>query len=66
MKRNVGGLDRAFRVGFGLTVIGAGVYLKSWWGAFGAIPLLTGIFALCPVYLLFGTSTCEAPPRARA
>jgi hypothetical protein len=64
LKRNVGGFDRGFRVVVGLGVIGAGMYFRSWWGAVGAIPLLTGLFARCPVYLPFGTSTCEERPTA--
>lgn len=57
MKPNVGGIDRAFRIVLGLAVIGAGILLRSWWGALGALPLLTGIVRWCPVYLPFGTST---------
>ncbi len=65
MTPNVGGFDRTFRIVVGLAVIGAGVYFKSWWGALGVIPLLTGTLRICPVYLPFGTSTCEVPPKAR-
>jgi hypothetical protein len=57
MKRNVGGLDRAFRAVFGLAVIGVGVYFKSWWGALGAVPLLTAVFQWCPVYVPSGFSS---------
>lgn len=66
MRPNVGGFDRGFRIVLGLAVIGMGVYFKSWWGALGAIPLLTGTFRWCPVYLPFGTSTCEGTRKARA
>jgi hypothetical protein len=65
MTPNVGGLDRGFRVGLGVVVIGLGVYFKSWWGALGAIPLLTGLFRWCPVYLPSGTSTHRARPTLR-
>jgi hypothetical protein len=65
MNRNVGGLDRGFRVVFGLFVIALGLTYRSWWGALGAVPLLTGIFAWCPVYLPFGTSTRVRENRAR-
>lgn len=57
MIKNVGGLDRAFRIVFGLAVIGLGVFYRSWWGALGLIPLLTGVLRFCPVYLPYGTST---------
>jgi hypothetical protein len=63
MKPNVGGLDRAFRIVLGLVVIGVGVYSKSWWGALGLMPLLTGLLRWCPVYLPFGTTTCASPPK---
>ena len=65
MKPNVGGFDRGFRIVLGLAIIGAGMYFKSWWGALGAIPLLTGALRWCPVYLPLGTSTLEGP-KARA
>jgi hypothetical protein len=57
MKPNVGGIDRGFRIAVGLVVIGIGVYFKSWWGALGVIPLLTGMLRWCPLYLPFGTTT---------
>jgi hypothetical protein len=57
MKPNVGGGDRIFRIVVGFAAIGAGIYFKSWWGALGALPLLTGVFRWCPVYVPFGTST---------
>jgi hypothetical protein len=66
MKRNVGGLDRAFRIALGLVILGLGVYARSWWGALGLLPLLTGVFAWCPVYLPFGMSSCATPSGSRA
>ena len=66
MTPNVGGLDRGFRIGLGLLVIGLGVAFRSWWGALGALPLLTGLVRWCPVYLPFGTSTLNEQPRVRA
>jgi len=59
-------MDRGFRIVLGLLVIGLGVAFKSWWGALGALPLLTGLVRWCPVYVPFGTSTLKARPRARA
>ena len=66
MKKNVGGIDRAFRALFGLGVIAVGVYFKSWWGALGAIPLLTAVFQWCPIYVPFGASTCTQKPTGGA
>lgn len=65
MTRNVGGGDRVFRIVLGVVVIGAGIYYRSWWGALGALPLLTGLFRFCPVYLPLGTSTLEPRPAGR-
>ena len=66
MTRNVGGFDRGFRIAVGLVVIAAGMFTRSWWGALGAIPLLTGFAGWCPVYLPFGASTCAGPAKTRA
>ena len=66
MNPNVGNLDRWFRIALGLVVIGLGIYFKSWWGALGAIPLLTGLVRWCPLYVALRTSTLEAHPKARA
>jgi len=66
MARNVGGLDRAFRIVVGLVAIGAGFYFNSWWGALGFIPLLTGLVSWCPVYVFFRTSTRAASSKAHA
>jgi len=63
MTPNVGGIDRGFRIVLGLLVIGLGMIFKSWWGALGALPLLTGLVRWCPVYVPFGTSTLGSPPK---
>ena len=60
MLRNVGSADRAIRIVAGLGIIGAGMYLGSWWGAVGAVPLLTGLLGRCPPHALFGISTCRS------
>ena len=57
MKKNVGSVDRTLRIVAGLVVIGAGVYFRSWWGAIGAVLLLTAAIGWCPLYLPFGLST---------
>lgn len=56
---NEGTLDRGIRVVAGLillslTVVGP----KSMLGLIGLVPLLTGIVGFCPLYRLFGISTC--------
>lgn len=58
-------IERALRVAVGLVGI-ALVFVgpKSAWGWFGLIPLLTGVAGSCPLYTLFGISTCAKPPAA--
>ena len=57
--KNVGSIDRAIRIADGIVIIGAGVYYQSWWGAIGAVPLLTGLIGWCPPYAIFGWNTCS-------
>ena len=59
MQKSAGSLDRAIRIIAGLGIIAAGIYFGSWWGAIGALPLLTGLAGWCPPYTLFGISTCR-------
>lgn len=59
MKHNVGGIDKKLRIVLGLAIIGAGVMYSSWWGAVGAVPLLTGLMGWCPPYAIMGISTCK-------
>ena len=60
MKCNIGKTDRIIRVLIGLIVVAVGVYLKSWWGAIGLVPLFTAAIGWCGLYTLFGMSTCKA------
>jgi len=57
MKCNVGKTDRIIRVILGTGIIAIGVYLKSWWGAIGIMPIFTAAIGWCPAYLPFGIST---------
>ena len=41
MKCNIGKTDRIVRVSIGLIVIAVGIYLKSWWGVVGLLPIVT-------------------------
>lgn len=57
--RNVGGIDRVIRVVVGLALIGATLAGSiGVWGWIGVIPLLTGLFGVCPAYKLIGLNTC--------
>lgn len=52
-------IERVFRIALGLAVLAlAFVGPKSAWGWLGVVPLLTGILGSCPLYSLFGISTC--------
>ncbi|MBW3020240.1 DUF2892 domain-containing protein [Candidatus Woesearchaeota archaeon] len=57
MECNVGGADRHLRIIFGVLIIGYGMYIGSWLGLIGLIPLLTGITRKCPLYVPFKIST---------
>jgi len=59
MKCNMGRTDRIIRVFIGLIIIAVGVYLKSWWGAIGLIPIFTAVIGWCGLYKIFGISTCK-------
>lgn len=65
MSQNVGGIDRIARILVGLALIAAGIWGGlGWWGAIGAVPLLTALVGYCPAYSLFGLSTCPLAKRA--
>ncbi|MBC7201963.1 MAG: DUF2892 domain-containing protein [Pusillimonas sp.] len=57
--KNVGGADRAVRIIVGLALIIAALadYIGPW-GWIGIIPLATGLIGMCPIYRLFGFSSC--------
>jgi len=59
MKANVGGIDKVLRILVGILVIAAGIFFKNPWGAIGLVPLLTGLFNICPAYSIFGISSCK-------
>lgn len=66
MKTNEAGWDRALRVVLGLgllslTVVGP----QSLFGLIGLVPLATGIVGFCPLYRVFGFSTCSVPKQGQ-
>lgn len=60
MKINEGTIDRAIRVIVGLVLLSL-VFIgpQSPWGWIGLVPLVTGLVGFCPMYTLFGMSTCN-------
>ena len=61
-RTNVGGIDRILRIVVGLALI-AGFFLNAdaslrWLYLIGIVPLATGLMSTCPLYSVFGISTC--------
>jgi len=62
MKANVGGVDKVLRIVVGLGLLSLIIVLEGnarWWGLAGLVPLLTGLINFCPLYPIFGFSTCS-------
>lgn len=73
MRINVGSADRVVRLILGVILIAApflsGLSLFAsplpFWGAVvvGAVLVLTAAVRFCPLYTIFGLSTCKVSPR---
>ncbi len=60
MKKNVGGIDRIIRILVGLALIAWYLFAEGpIWALVGILPLLTGLFTICPAYSLLGINTCK-------
>lgn len=60
MPANEHKIDRAFRVVLGLVLLSTlFVGPQTLWGLVGLVPLVTGLVGTCPIYTLFGISTCR-------
>lgn len=55
----MGKVDRSIRAVLGLLLVASGLYYDMWFWAVGVVFLLTAAFRWCPLYRLFGVSTCE-------
>ena len=53
-------VERALRVLVGVGLVSL-VFLgpKTPWGYIGLIPIVTGLSGMCPLYSIFGFSTCR-------
>lgn len=63
MKINVGGIDRVLRAGAGAGLIAWAVFGGPVWAWVGVVPLLTAAVGFCPVYTIFGFSSCRTRTR---
>lgn len=62
LPRNEHTVDRALRVLLGLGLLSLAVAgPKTVWGFVGLVPLVTGLIGSCPLYTVFGLSTCPIP-----
>jgi hypothetical protein len=61
LPRNVHDIERVVRVLVGLGLLSlAFVGPATPWGYIGIVPIATGLAGSCPVYTIFGFSTCPA------
>jgi hypothetical protein len=52
-------IERFIRIAIGIAVLALLVVgPKTPWGLLGLVPLATGLLGSCPLYTLFGISTC--------
>jgi hypothetical protein len=64
-------IERAVRVAIGLVLL-ALVFVgpQTLWGLLGIVPLATGLIGSCPLYTVFGWSTCpmkrQGPPATQS
>jgi hypothetical protein len=69
MTANVGTVDRIVRLVIGFLLLGYAMRIGfadtgwNWVGWIGVIPILTAIFAYCPLYSFLGFSTCPLAHR---
>ena len=62
LKVNEHPAERIVRVLFGVTLIGlAASGTVGMWGYIGLVPIATGLAGTCPLYSVFGISTCPMP-----
>jgi hypothetical protein len=52
-------MERVARVALGVALVAlAGMGTIGAWGYIGVVPILTGVAGTCPLYSVFGFSTC--------
>ena len=65
LPRNEHVVERGLRVALGIGLLAiAFVGPKTPWGYLGIVPLATGLLGSCPIYTVFGISTCPLNERS--
>lgn len=60
MKTNIHPIERGLRVAVGLFLMSLAFWgPSSLWFLLGIIPVATGLSGWCPLYAMFGISTCK-------
>ena len=64
MKTNEASWDRGLRVVLGLALLSLTIVgPHTLWGLAGIVLVATGIWGFCPLYRIFGLSTCAIQPK---
>jgi Protein of unknown function (DUF2892) len=66
MKTNVGTIDRVIRIVLGVVLLSLLFLVQGnlrWIGLVGIVPLGTALMGWCPLYALFGMSSCPMKPQ---
>jgi hypothetical protein len=53
--KNMSNVERIVRIVIGAVILIWGIAVRSWWGAIGLIPLITGLIGFCALYKVMGT-----------
>jgi hypothetical protein len=59
MEINVGKIDKILRIVVGVVLLAWALTGGPVWAWIGLLPLITGIFGVCPAYSILGISTCS-------
>ena len=59
MEINVGKTDKTLRIIVGAALLAWALAGGPVWAWIGLLPLVTGIFGVCPAYSVFGINTCS-------
>ncbi len=57
MNRNIGTIDRLFRLAVAVAIAVLGIVFQTWWGLLALIPLTTALIGWCPLYTVLGFSS---------